>query len=899
MKTTNEEKMQEILKQRGIAMHEVENFDKKDIPAAHDSFNKIMETYWDVKISIDMEDPYWYNRVWWENDGDVLIVRRAKAMAAALSHGTPTIYPNEKLVMQKTKNFRGAFPYPWVTASFFNKVAENLMAEVDAPAECEADMVSQVGAGGGNVGKSYGNVISIAKKFGCRKEDIPILVKISKYWEGISVEELSYKYSKMMPDYDLFQKVMDSVICMLDSYTIPQGREIINYYLPLEYGFDGLIKMCDEKIAETMGEAGTDGVYGMDHGFYYVAMKEICKGMSKWCENYADRAAYLATVETDPKQKAEYLEIVKVMNNIAHKRPASFREALQLTLCCHFGVVNEDPMSGMSIGRIGQVLQPYLEKDLREGVINEDEVLELLELYRIKITALEIFASAGVTGGVLSGNTFNNLSIGGLNKEGLSAVTPLEYLIVEAGMRAKTPEPTLSLLYDEKLPEDFVMKCALCSKLGFGYPAWMSNQGGMNFMLRNYADEGMDLVKARAWCLGGCLESSPGAFQPLHYDGKETWIPGGAGPTASTGIHFLALPKVLELVLTNGYDHRMKRQILPVHNKVLKTYDDVMDQFKAYMRAIGVVVNKANNIQMDIWRKYNMPVVHSLLKAGCFENGLDIGKGGCLYTATINYETTGQVNLINSLASLKKNVFEDKKYTLEEMTDAMLNNFGYKTAWETQVFSLDTKVATDQTAKYAKIYADCVNAPKYGNDDDYADSIYVDFQDYFPKMVHELTSYYGKPLYLCQISVSTHGPQGMVTMATSDGRLAGLTFADATVSAAAGTDKEGIYALMNSATKWDHSINQNSQLNLKLSPNSVKGYQGTKNLLELIRSYMRRGGFHVQFNVVDSDTLREAQKSPTEYRDLMVRVAGFTQYWCEIGKSIQDEVIYRTEYENC
>ena len=149
-----------------------------------------------------------------------------------------------------------------------------------------------------------------------------------------------------------------------------------------------------------------------------------------------------------------------------------------------------------------------------------------------------------------------------------------------------------------------------------------------------------------------------------------------------------------------------------------------------------------------------MPVVHSLLKANCFEVGLDIGKGGSLYTATINYETTGQVNLVNSLASLKKNVFDDKKYSLEEMTDAMIHNFGYKTAWETQVFSLDTKVATAETAKYAKIYADCVNAPKYGNDDDYADNIYVDFQDYFPKMVHELATFLQIPeatKLICQV----------------------------------------------------------------------------------------------------------------------------------------------------
>ena len=220
-----------------------------------------MEIYYNLKVTADMEAPYWYNRTWWENDGDVIEVRRAKAMAACLSHITPTILPYEKLVMNKTKNVRGAFPFPWVCASFFNAQAEALMNEVDAPAESEADSVSVVGAGGGNVTESYGNVICLAKKFGMRKEEIPVLVKTSKPWEGISIEELSDKYSKMTPGYDQEQRIMDAVICMFDSLAIPQGREVINYYMPLEYGFDRIIELCDEKIAEVMGEAGDDGIW--------------------------------------------------------------------------------------------------------------------------------------------------------------------------------------------------------------------------------------------------------------------------------------------------------------------------------------------------------------------------------------------------------------------------------------------------------------------------------------------------------------------------------------------------------------------------------------------------------------------------------------------------------------
>ena len=889
--------LEEVLKSRNIALSDVADPQEYQIPEAKESTKRLMEIYYSLKVTADMEAPYWYNRTWWENEGDVPVIRRAKAMAACLSHITPTILPYEKLVMGKAKNVRGAFPFPWVCASFFNAQAEALMNEVLAPAESEADSVSVVGSGGGNVTKSYGNVISIAKKFGMRKEEIPVLVKTSKPWDGCSIEDVSAKYAAFTPGFEQEQRIMDSVICMFDSWAIPQGREVMNYYMPLEYGFDRIMELCDEKIAEVMGEAGDDGILGMARGYYYVAMKEITQGLSAWCDNHAKQATYLASVETDPAFRANYLKIAEVMHNVAHKKPASFQEALQITLCCHLGVVNEDPQSGQSIGRLGQVLQPYYEKDIADGVMIDEDIIELLELYRIKITCIECFASAGVSGGVLSGNTFNNLSMGGQTFDGLSAVTPLEYLILEAGMRNKTPQPTLSVLYDEKTPEDFLMKAASCTKLGLGYPAWMNNQTGMNFMLRNYGPEGMNLQDARAWCLGGCLESAPGCFLPLHYNGKVTMVPGGAAPTAGTGVHFIALPKVLELVLTNGLDQRTGKQIYPAHDRQLATYEDVVNQWEQYLHITTEVVNRVNNIQMDVWRTRNPPVVNSLLKPDCFTKGADLGMMGARYNASINYESCGTITYINSLASLKQNVFDQKKFTLEEMAAALVDNFGFETAYKTGVFSPDARVATAASAQYAKIFAACVQAPKYGNADPYVDGIFKAYEDYMFEVLPKYRSYYGKPLYMCQISVSTHGPQGFVTLATADGRLAGTTYSDGSVSAAAGTDKNGIYAIFESATVYDHSMHQNAQLNLKLHPSAVRGLNGTRKLLDIVRAYMRKGGFHVQFNVVDSKHLRTAQATPEAYRDLMVRVAGFTQYWCEIGKPIQDEVIYRTEYD--
>ncbi|HWQ30582.1 MAG TPA: glycine radical domain-containing protein [Negativicutes bacterium] len=270
---------------------------------------------------------------------------------------------------------------------------------------------------------------------------------------------------------------------------------------------------------------------------------------------------------------------------------------------------------------------------------------------------------------------------------------------------------------------------------------------------------------------------------------------------------------------------------------------------------------------------------------------------GFRYNATYNIETTGTITMVNSLAAMKKLVYEEKKYTLEDMKTALLNNFGFCDSSETNGTSLNEKIRRPDGIGYEDIYADCLMANKYGNADDYTDSILHEYETWLCNAAHNFESLYAKPMYACQISVSSHGLLGSGCMATPDGRLSGTTFADASMSACPGTDKNGPYALFTSATCWDHSRSQNSQMNLKIHPSTIRGESGTKHLAELAKAYLRSGGFHIQFNVVDNNMLIDAQEKPENYRELMVRVAGFTQYWVEIGKPIQDEVIARTEYE--
>ncbi len=865
----------------------------------HPRVQKLKHIFMGTLSSASNEFPYWYTREYMLHDNDVPVLRRAKSLKTAFAHSTPVIIPGELLTMRKAPYFRGSFPMPWLSEGFYMAKEDEFYQEALKRGSASVDEHSKFGQGGGNVPNSFGKVVSIAGKFGMRQEEIPALLKLARLWYGKSVDDLGNRYEKMVPGYGTKEKIMRNIVCMFDSgFTLPQGREVINYYYPLEYGFDGIIKIAREMKDKVAGRADGDGMVGMNRLYNYEAVIYVVEGIQSWIHNYAKEARRLESLEADAHQKTEFKEMAERLEWIAHNPPRTFIEAFQMIETVHIAVLNEDAISGMSPGRIGQVLYPYFEQDMEAGRITEDEVIELLELDRVFKTSIDCFASVGVVGGVLSGNTFNTVSIGGLDKEGKSAVNRLEYLILEAGANNAMPQSTLSLLYDEKLPEDFLLLAMEVIKTGAGYPAFMSNQIAQEFLKNHYGHEGMNVEDARAWAIGGCLETSACTWKPLHLNGKEYWIPGGAGQPTSVGVHFVSMPKILELTLFNGIDQKTGETVFAPHDKSLDTYEELFEQFKTYWKEAVDILALTNNIQHDIWRKNNMAVFNSLLKPDCLDKGHLINELGYRYNATFNVESAGTITLVNAMAALKKLVYDEKEVNLKEMKNALKDNFGFKTAQEINSFSLaDQEKREDGDKKWDKLHFKTLQAPKYGNDDPYADNILLDWENFFCPDCKNYESLYGHPMYPCQISVSTHGAMGSATIASPDGRLAGTTFADASMSAYPGTDKNGPFALLNSAAIWDHAMSQNSQLNIKIHPTAIKGVEGAKKLLDLTRAYMRKGGFHIQYNVVDSKVLKDAQKHPENYRDLMVRVAGFTQYWVEIGKSVQDELIARTEYE--
>lgn len=844
---------------------------------------KLMQEFYDAKISLDTTFPYWYTRTWIKEEGKHPLVRRGLAMKSAFAHLDAAIRPDEILVMSRNKYVRGASLTPWTANEFPLSDEERAKKDTKKASNKALEEITILATGGGVVSESTDKVLSMARRFGLRVEEHPAMIEICKYWQNKSAEDTCWMWGTMHPEYDTLVKFKDVVLMAADmEYGNRHGRSVNNYQIVFSKGFQGMIERCKELIAENAGD-GT----AVDKIAYWEATIYAIEGVQIWIRKYAAEAQRLASLEKDDKQKKVYEDMAERLEWISAKPPRNFMDALQLHWTCQLEVYNEMQGSGFSPGRLGQVLYPYWKKDIDAGIITREQTLEALECMRVKYTELEIATCAGTTG-ILAGNTFNNICLGGVKPDGSSAENELEYLFLEAAIHCPTVSPTLSVIYDGKLSDAFLLKCIECNKTGCGMPAWVNNRVGIEYCMKNHACEGITLEDARAWSIGGCLEIQPGAV----YDGKI-----GAGAYSATGINFINVPKILELVIFDGVDPRTNIRVFPSRGKEFESFDEVLDTFKQYFRKVIHVFNETYNMKVSATFELDQPLLLSALSADCIEKGADIDYAGLRYNRCFTTWITGQVNASNSLASIKKNVFDDKAFSMDELKDALLHNFGYVSALRTHNFSMMEQEKEVSNPDWERIYALCMRAPKYGNDDPYVDQIYVDVADCFVKSTEEITDVFGHKWCASMLSVGTHGPLGQADIASADGRLAGVTLADGGQSPYPGTDQNGPYAVLRSATVIDHTNYKNTQLNMKLHPASIKGLNGSIKMLDMIKAFMNNGGYHIQFNVVDSRMLKDAQANPDNYRDLLVRVAGFTQYWCEVSKPIQDELIARTEYE--
>jgi formate C-acetyltransferase len=445
------------------------------------------------------------------------------------------------------------------------------------------------------------------------------------------------------------------------------------------------------------------------------------------------------------------------------------------------------------------------------------------------------------------------LSLGGLTPDGEDATNELDWLVLEAQQQIRLPEPLVNLVYHDKLSEEFLLKCVDLIRTGIGQPAFHNSRIGVERHLYHHK---MPLEEARQFAIAGCVQSSIPGYMDGYFETR------------------FNVAKVIELTLENGNDPLTGIHLGPQTGEAgsFQTYDQF---YQAFVRQLEYLVPLTHDVSRTAWtlqRNFPDPFSSSLIN-DCVKKGKDVSDGGARYSFGDGVCLVGVVDAANSLAVIKKLVFEEKKLTMSQLRQALAADF----------------------EGYEDVERMCLSAPKYGNDDEYTDSIARDIYEICYNL-HSKSDHLGRPVMPSAYSVTGHVAFGEFTGALPNGKKARKPLVDASVSAQGGTDKNGPTALVKSAAKIVDTVKYSSNhFNMKFHPTALRGVDGARKLLSLIKTYFDLGGYHVQFNCVSGETLRDAQLHPENYRELVVRVAGFSAYFITLDKDTQDDIVRRTE----
>ncbi|QSX05333.1 glycyl radical protein [Sedimentibacter sp. zth1] len=580
-----------------------------------------------------------------------------------------------------------------------------------------------------------------------------------------------------------------------------------------------------------------------------------CDAIMIYGKRYAEYARQLAKEEKNSTRKEELLWIAGNCDVVPAHKPETFAQAIQMYWFVHIGVTTElNTWDAFSPGRFDQYLYPFYKNEVEKRLITREQGVELLECLWIKFNNQPAPPKVGITMKESATYTdFSNLNTGGINPEtGENGVNDVSYMILDVMDEMKLVQPSSNVQISEKSPNEFLKRACAISRKGWGQPAFYNTEELINELL----NAGKDLVDARYGGSSGCVET--GAH------GREAYILTG----------YFNLPKVLEITLNNGFDKYTNKQIgLKTGNpNDFKSYNGLWNAFIKQMQYFIDVKMKGNNIIEKIFATHMPSTFMSVLTTGCKESGKDYNSGGSKYN-TRYIQIVGIGTITDSLASIKKNIYDDKIFSMKELINALNNNF------ETQEFVKN--IVINRT-------------PKYGNDDEYADEIMVQTFNSVNKHITGKPTMCGGTYHIDMLPTTCHIYFGSMTGALPNGRLSGKPLTDG-ISPEKGADINGPTAVIKSASKMDHSKTGGTLLNQKFTPSSIVGEIGLNNMAALIRSYFKLGGHHIQFNVIDKKTLLEAQKNPDEYKDLIVRVAGYSDHFNNLEKALQDEIIERTE----
>jgi formate C-acetyltransferase len=586
------------------------------------------------------------------------------------------------------------------------------------------------------------------------------------------------------------------------------------------------------------------------------AMQVTAEAIVRYAERHADKARELAASEKNPERKEELGKIASVCRHVPAHAPRDMWEALQYYWFVHLGVITElNPWDAFNPGRLDQHLCPFYRRDLQEGTLNKEKAKELLQLLWIKFNNQPAPPKVGVT--AEESNTYNDFTLintGGLTPEGSDGVNELSYLILDVVEEMRIPQPGSMVQISKKTPDEFLKRALRIIKTGFGQPSVFNTDAIIQELLR----QGKTIEDARNGGASGCVET--GAF------GKECYILTG----------YLNLPKILEVTLNNGLDPMTGLKIGPSTGDPVnfESFEELFEAFRKQLEYFVDVKISGNNTIERLYAEHLPAPFLSLLIDDCIAKGMDYNEGGAKYNTTY-IQGVGLGTITDSLAAIQHSVFNEKQETMKQLVDALNTNFEGNEKLRQRLLN---------------------KTPKYGNDDEQADQTMRAIFEAYYRTVDARPNTKGGTYRINLLPTTVHIYFGRLTGATADGRKKGEPLSEG-VSPVQGVDRKGPTAVIKSVSKIDHVKTGGTLLNQKYSPELLATEEGLEKLSALIRTYFKLDGHHIQFNVINAATLREAQKHPEKYRDLLVRVAGYSDYFVNLSTELQNEIIKRTEHK--
>jgi pyruvate formate-lyase/glycerol dehydratase family glycyl radical enzyme len=587
------------------------------------------------------------------------------------------------------------------------------------------------------------------------------------------------------------------------------------------------------------------------------AMSVAADALIRLAERHAEKARALAAKEKDPRRKKELARIAEICARVPAQPPRDFWEALQAYWFVHLGVISElNTWDSFNPGKLDQHLEPFYRKGVAAGTLSPELARELLQAFWIKFNNQPAPPKVGVTAEESATYTdFCQINLGGLTPRGEDAVSEMTYLLLDVVEEMRLLQPSASVQVSRRSPDPFLKRALRIIRTGFGQPSVFNADLIVEELLR----QGKTLEDARRGGSSGCVEV--GVFGRENYN--------------LTG--YFNLPKILEITLANGVDPRTGKTIGPRTGDPagFASFDELFAAYAAQVRHFVDVKIRGNAVIERIYAEYLPTPFLSLLIDDCIARGRDYHDGGARYN-TSYIQGVGMGSITDALAALKYHVYDKKKVPLQDLLQALRRNFVGRESLRQLLLN---------------------KTPRYGNDDDYADGVMKRVFELYYDAINGRPNTKGGTYRINLLPTTVHVYFGKVTGATPDGRKAGEPLSEG-VSPVQGADRKGPTAVLKSVAKMDQVRTGGTLLNQKFTPQVLQGEAGLEKLLQLIRSYFRLDGHHIQFNVVTAAVLREAQKHPEKYRDLIVRVAGYSDYFIDLGRTLQDEIIRRTEHES-